>query len=194
MAGVNASIRVVKSFKFKGGDRLWSNRYHFNGGTPADGAHWTTLSDAIVTAEKAALTTLNTIVTTVGYAAGSDVPVFTKTYSTAGTSTVGGSSVYTPGEVAGLVRWSTAARSTKNHPIYCFSYYHGMAVGVTAVTLDTLDTTLAGHMATYATAWVTGFSDGAITCVRASPAGHAVTGSAVESKVTHRDFPPSRSL
>jgi len=48
-----ASLKVTKSFAFRGGVREWSNRYHFDGTTPADSGHWTTLSDAVVTAEKA---------------------------------------------------------------------------------------------------------------------------------------------
>ncbi len=76
------SLRIVKQIFFKGGTRLYSNRYHFNGGTPADATHWHTLMDAVVTAEKASLSAGVTIVEALGYAAGSDVPVATKTYTT----------------------------------------------------------------------------------------------------------------
>jgi hypothetical protein len=185
------SLRVVKSMDWKGGTRLFSNRYHFNGGTPANSGAWTTLSDAVVTAEKAALMPRVTIVETFGYNAGSDAPVFSKTYSTAGTN--GASGNYAPGECAALLRWSTTARSTKNHPIYLFNYYHEVVVSPTSGHQDELGTTLKSAIDTYAGLWISGFSDGSHTCVRAGPNGATATGHFCEEYVTHRDFPYSRS-
>lgn len=179
---------------FKGGTRTFSNRYHFNGGTPADATHWHTLMDAVTAAEKACLASTVTIVEALGYAAGSDVPVATKVYSLAGTTGTGGSASYAPGEVAALIRWSTAARSTKNHPIYCFSYIHHVFLQAGSTLTDLLDATQKTAMATYASSWVSGFSDGTITVTRASPQGHAATGSLVEEYVTHRDFPYTPSV
>jgi hypothetical protein len=170
----------------------FSNRYHFNGGTPADSAHWTTFSDAIVTAEKAIFQPFANagarIVETVGYAAGSEVPVFTKNYTTDGTLgyTSAGAS---PGDSAALIRYGTANRSSKNHPIYCFNYYHSVASSTLASPGDTVQPLAITALGVYAAHWISGFSDGSITGVRASPAGHLCTGYYVEPMLTHRDIP-----
>ena len=184
----------MKSTPYKGGLRTWSNRYHFNGGTPADDTHWHTLMDNIVTAEKAVHAANTTITECVGYDAGSEVPVSTKVYSTVGTLTPASGYMSQALEVCALIRWSTAARTTKNHPIYLFSYMHAVFVDGSQTYKEKLDANAKSAMQTYATAWITGFSDGTITAVRASPQGAAATGSLVEEYVTHRDFPYSTSV
>jgi hypothetical protein len=190
----NASIRVVKSAFFKGGTRTFSNRYHFNGGTPSDATHWHTLMDNVTAAEKLVYSNKVTITEALGYAAGSDVPVASKVYSLAGTYTPAGAAASTPLECCALIRWSTAARSTKNHPIYCFSYMHQVYVDNASVGQDTVIAALKTLYQTYATAWITGFSDGTITAVRATPQSAVATGSIVEEYATHRDFPYTTSV
>lgn len=180
------SLRVVKSFVYRDQTRLWSNRYHFNGGTPADGTHWHTFMDAVTAAEKLILPSPVQIVEALGYAAGSEVPVATKTYALTGTASVSGGTIQA-GDVAGLIRYATAARTSKNHPVYLFNYYHG--VYNQTAELDKLNGSLVTLYNTYAGAWISGFSDGSLTLVRAGPNGATATGSVTEVYLTHRDFP-----
>lgn len=194
MPATNPSIRVVKTLPFKGGVRQWSNRYHFNGSPPPDDAHWHTLFDAVVAAERLIHDVNTVIVEALGYVNPSDVAVSSKVYSTAGALTVGAGGFAYAGESCALARWSTAARSTKNHPIYAFSYWHGVT-GDTSLPFDKVWTTQRTAMQTYATSWITGFSDGgSVTAKRATPAGHLATGSIVDEYVTHRDFPYTPSV
>ena len=183
---------MVKVFTYRGVLRTFSNRYHFNGGTPADNTHWTTLSDAVVTAEKAIYQTVANagarITETFGYAAGSEVPVFSKTYATEGTLSPTGN-FPVPGDCAALIRYGTSARSSKNHPVYLFNYYHGIAGPASNATPDNVSPTELTALNTYAAHWLSGFSDGSITAVRAGPNGDAATGALVETLFTHRDLP-----
>jgi len=182
------SIKVIKTFPGRDGTLQFSNRYHFNGGTPSDTAHWTTLSDAVVTAEKAQYDSAVTIIGTVGYAAGSDVPVFSKSYSTAGTLTLVGTISAYSADAAALVRYATTARTSKNHPIYLFNYYHRPLHNASDATDDLWSTYLTA-LGTYAAHWISGFSDGTITAVRAGPNGATATGHFENHLVTHRDLP-----
>jgi hypothetical protein len=148
--------------------------------------------DAITAAEKAIIPATHTIVNAIGYAASSDVPVASKVYSIAGTHALAG--VAAPGECAGLVRFSTAARTTKNHPIYLFNYFHGVDSDTTGGDEDLVTTTQKTAYSTYAGDWISGFSDGVNTYTRAGPNGQAALGSVVEEYITHRDFPYSSSV
>lgn len=186
------SVRIVKQFTFLGQTRTFSNRYHIGTTVPADSGHWTTLIDAIVAAEAAIYCSPAnggvTIIEGIGYAPGSEVPVFTKVYSTAGTLSTSGN-IAAPGDVAALVRYSTPDRSTKNHPVYCFNYYHTARVGSTGLAPDSLHSGQAAALATYGAAWISGFSDGTTTFHRSRPTGDLVTGVFVHPLLTHRDLP-----
>lgn len=177
---------MVKSSPWRGGTRLWGNRYHFLGGTPAADADWHTLMDNVVTAEKAIYTGETSIVECYGYAAGSDVPVSTKTYTTAGTLVL--STGIQTLEVCALARWATDVRTTKNHPIYLFSYWHAAHNNGTSGP-DSLISTQKTPMQAYAAAWSAGFSDGTLTLVRAGPNGAAGLSPVVETYLHCHEFP-----
>jgi hypothetical protein len=187
------SITLQKTIPFKGGNRIYSNRYHFNGTLPPDSTHWDTLRDNIVNAEKACHYSNVHITRALGYAAGSDVPVYDSTISVAGTLTPVSGALIQAGEVAALVRYSTPNRSTKNHPIYCFNYYHFVFVSSTSGNGDLLDANQKDALETLAGDWVSGIADGTVDHVRTSPAGHVCNGYTVAEWVTHRDFPYTRS-
>lgn len=181
------SIKIVKTGSYKGGTRTWSNRYHFTGGVPADLSHWTTFAGNIATAEKLALTEDATFIEAVAYLAGSDLPLWTISLSGNGSvSGTGGNAM--PLEVCGLLRWGTAARTSKNHPIYLFSYMHDV-FGAQSGPHEQLSSAVHTALGTYAAAWLSGFSDGTNTYVRAGPNGASAVSSTAETYMTHRDFP-----
>jgi hypothetical protein len=193
MPSTSASIKVVKSFPFKGGTRNFSNRYHFIGGTPADAAHWTVLADSVTNQEQQLFSSDTHVIEAIGYGIGSDLPLFSKTYALPGVLTPGSGTTKAPGECAALVRMNTTARTIKNHPIYLFNYYHDVFVDTGAGLQDTLSGNQRGVMLSYANAWITGQSDGALTYKRCSPRSAAATTAFVDEYVTHRDFPYTTS-
>lgn len=181
------SLKVVKTFTYKGAARNFSNRYYFTGDTPTTAGRWTALSDAVTAAEKAIYGNNVTITSAVGYAAGSDVPVHTKAYTLAGTYAPSGSPM-APGDAVLLTRYATADRTEKNHPLYLYNYYHGMYLLSTSAGDQPAGGQRIAHQ-TYAASWITGFSDGTVNHVRCGPNGNVAIGSVVATYISHRDFP-----
>lgn len=188
------SIVIVKNTPYRGSTRDFSNRYHFEGDVPPDDTHWQTFADAIVAAEKAIYDSTTVIVGAIGYDAASATStnphgdaVFSKTYTTAGTWGGAGSAIWMPGDAAAFVKYTTPARSTKNHPVYLSNYYHG--VWGSAGNPDQVSGTQRSAIITYTGDWITGFSDGSENHERCGPRGAVALTNLVDIYVRHRDFP-----
>lgn len=180
---------VVRSgILYRGTTRQASSVYHFNGGFPSGSGPATTFMDAIVTAEKAIRTNAHTINLVSLYPAGSNVASFSKVYSTAGTLAAGTSNG-APADVCCLLRWSTAAVTSKNHPIYLFNYLRGIQLVQQVASDPQIYGAQVTAIDTYAAAWIAGFSDGTNTYVRAGPNGATALSHLTEVYPHHRDFP-----
>jgi hypothetical protein len=84
---------------------------------------------------------------------------------------------------------ATTKRTSKNHAVYCFSYFHAALYGTAGGLPDTLFTTQLNAINTYGSDWLSGMTVGARVFKRTTPDGHATTGRVTQTFIGHRDFP-----
>lgn len=168
------SLTLVFSFSYRGNAEEFSQTYFMDGTTPSSAASWKTLADAVIASAKTAIPSDHSIIRAVGHTAGESVAVWEYDYaahsaSVAGTMAISGG-VIQSGDTAYWVRWSTAAKTGKGKPIYLRNYFHP-AITVSG-TPDVILPAVITAVQAYATAWITGFTDGDATVHhRAGPHG-----------------------
>jgi hypothetical protein len=181
------SVKIRKSMPYRGNTVIWSNRWFFDKTTLPSTADRDAIAQTIWNQELVQYTTKVTIVDAIWYAAGSDVPVSTSHPTGACTLATAGH-VETPGDCASLLRFSTTQRTSKNHPIYLFKYFHDVRYD-TGGNADTVSPVQSGRNLTLGNLLVAGITQGAVTYKVAGPQGAVGQGVVAEPLITHRDFP-----
>jgi len=147
------SIVIIKEFQYRGNTEEFSNKYHFDGGDPADDAAWAAMWDALIAAEQPSQSQDVFHVAFLGYNAGNDHAVAGNRVAP-GIGTLNGTFApatgedAVPGDVAAWMRWKTADRTSLGKPIYLRKYMHGVFTDATDA--DKLSPTQRALMLTFA--------------------------------------------
>lgn len=182
-----AGLKAVFSFSWRGGTKQWSQLYHWTQGSWQDNGHFNTLSDAWWNLIKGGIPARNTLVETIAYNPGSFLPVYTKAYGSAGTYT-DTSNPQATGEACMLWRMTTDQRTSKNHPIYLFKWFHGVQDDG-ASSPDLLRSGLLTTNQGNATSLMSGLSDGTLTRKYCGPFGAVAQAASVNAQLHIREFP-----
>lgn len=174
---VQRRLVLVMSFTYRGLPEEYQNAFHFNGAEPASEAGWKSLSDEVWTALKPAHRASSSLVRAYGYGDDSAVADVTIDYvneyggAIAGTLANQASSPVCAGDQAYVLRYVTPKRSSKNKPVYLYTYLHNIYVAL--LSAENVDTT---HRTAIANAYVK-LTNGTLAQfgVRTTPDGVAAT-------------------
>lgn len=183
-------IQARFSIPRRGGTQLWSTSYHLDNDVP----DLTTFEDLIDWLEGSGTYNQTSCfypdVELVGwdyYPPGIDVATFTRPSSLPGTLTPGAAELQSSDSVS-LARWSTTAKTSKNHPIYLFNYLHGVRWKNT-MAADTVDSDQAIAQQGFLQQLVDGITVNGHTFKRAGPQGAVAQSVVIDPYIRHRDFP-----
>lgn len=181
-------VKVNYTFSWRGATQDWSQLYHFTGDTSwTDQTHFDTFAVNLWNAIKIGIPTRVTCTTMTAYNAGSFLPVFSHSISATGGYT-DTTNPQAPGEACMLWRFTTDQRTTKNHPIYLFKWFHGMQTdGLTSP--DTLRNGIRTTAAGSITSLLAGLSDGTNTRIYCGPRGAVAQTGIVNTQLHIREFP-----
>lgn len=123
------SIRIDKSFTYRGSPEKFSNKYHFNGSNPANSTEWKAITDALVAQEKTLFPVGTTIIYAAGYTSDTGPAVYTRDFTVSPDTPVAGTlvttgAVETPGDDAFWARWWTGQYDSRGKKIYLRKYWH----------------------------------------------------------------------
>jgi hypothetical protein len=125
-----ASVVLVQKFTYRDQPEEWSNRYHLNGGAPADATELQAIADAIFDLLAPALTTAVSLVRAYGYSADGEHASSSVDYTVSPLTPPQGSfasgTVSAPGDSAATVRWPTGRVNSRGKAIYLRKYFHGI--------------------------------------------------------------------
>lgn len=181
---VAASIVHVIGFNYRGVTEFYSVKQHFDGGPPADQTKWLALDTAIRADMKVILPSSASIDKTIGYAADDEPAEFLRDATTVGTLSVG-TGIRTPGDCAVWVRWTTARRDSRGHPVYLRNYFHP-AYATSSSAPDTILAAQKTALLALGAGWVAGYSDGDVTHKRTGPDSLGATGHSASDNIGRR--------
>lgn len=181
-------VKAEYTFSWRGNTKQWGQLYHFDGPTSwADQTHFDTFATNLWNSVKVSLPARVTCTTMTAYNAGSFLPVYTHAISANGGYT-DTTNPQASGEMCMLWRFTTDQRTSKNHPIYLFKWWHGMQTDG-ATSPDTLRGGIHSTASSPVADLIAGYSDGTNTRIYCGPRGAVAQAGTVNTLLYAREFP-----